>query len=571
MTSSSSDYDEYIKRKVQTYIDGVLSGEIPTGDLQRLAVERYVKDLKEGVERGLHFDEGDAVRVCRFFETYLKHSKGEFCGRPFYLEGWQAFILFNLFGWKREDGTRRFRIAYISVARKNGKSPLASGIGLYLTIADREPGANVYAAATKKDQARIVHDEAIRMIRKSERLSKRVNVPKSTNPRNAGFIYVPALDAEFLPLSADDSTMDGLNIHGAIVDELHAHKTPGVWDVITTATGARRQPLIVAITTAGYDITSVCYEQHQYSERVLDGTVEADSHFAFICSIDEGDNWQDPEVWKKANPNLGVSVSISDMEEQAEKAKNSPVFENTFRRLKCNQWTEQAERWLTMEAWNKAAGTVDIKALEGVKCWAGLDLADTTDTAALVLVFLVDEYRIVLPLFYCPEETVSRRTKSEGIPYRMWVDRGLVTATPGNVIDYRYIHNDIKRLAKTYKIKEIAYDPWHATELIQNLEDDGYVMVPMRQGYQTLSAPTKELLALTLNGLLVHGDNRVLNWQAMNMAVMTDPAGNVKPAKDKSKDKIDGMVALIMALDRANRHTTPKRKRKITERGFASL
>lgn len=557
--------------KVQRYIDGVVDSTIPAGRYQRLAVERHLKDLLEGEKRGLHFDEKSAGRAIEFIESYLTHSKGEWADQPFLLAPWEAFILWVIFGWKRKGGTRRYRIAYIEVARKNGKSTLAAGIGLYLTIADKEPGADVYSAATKKDQARIVHGEAIRMVKKSKRLSRFVVTNKNV-------ISVARTDSTYEPLSKDKDTMDGLNVHGAIIDELHAHKDRGVWDVLVTAMGSRRQPLIFTITTAGFDRETVCWEQHDYSEKILDGLLEDDSHFAFIAAIDEDDDWLDETNWHKANPNLEVSVSIEDMREQANKARQTPAYENAFRRLKLCQWTTQESRWLKTDDWAATAyGTTGLeisfddlaKSVVGLKCCAGLDLASTTDIAALALVFRMDDWYAVLPYFWVPEDRVIER-RSERVSYQNWVDRGYLMTTPGNVIDYAFIKEKVLELGKIYRIQEIAYDRWGATELVQSLEDKGYEMVPFGQGYASMSSPTKELLNLVLARKLIHANHPVLKWMAGNLAVTMDSAGNVKPAKDKSTDKIDGMVAMIMGIDRASRHDWNK-KSVYADRGFASL
>lgn len=915
---------ETLKSKVQQYINAVVDDTIPAGRYQRLAVERHLKDLLEGEKRGLHFDEEAAARAIEFIESYLTHSKGEWAGQPFLLAPWEAFILWVIFGWKRKGGTRRYRIAYIEVARKNGKalavdtpiptpsgwtvmgdlrvgdsvfdssgkpcrvlaatevmerpsyrvlfsdrteivadaehlwrtrrrvgtgnpngkrrpdellwtteeiansltfdnrrvewnhsigvagpldlpdedlpipayalgfwlgdgeaasarvtvaykdaevldfiradgveireyqtpskscglyrlgngdrsqaarddsvqsrlrelgilgnkqipmlylrasieqrtrllqglmdsdgyaskagqceftttsrslrddflelarslgykpsikearatlngvdcgpkyrvqfwgyqdkpvfrlrrkverlkprpekptrttrrqvvgaepvgiqrarciqvdspdgmylagagmvpthnSTLAAGIGLYLTIADEEPGADVYSAATKKDQARIVHGEAIRMVKKSKRLSRFVVTNKNV-------ISVSKTDSTYEPLSKDKDTMDGLNVHGAIIDELHAHKDRGVWDVLVTAVGSRRQPLIFTITTAGFDRETVCWEQHDYSEKILDGLLEDDSHFAFIAAIDEDDDWLDETNWHKANPNLEVSVSLEDMREQANKARQTPAYENAFRRLKLCQWTTQESRWLKTDDWAATAyGTTGLeisvddlaKSVVGLKCCAGLDLASTTDIAALALVFRMDDWYAVLPYFWVPEDRVIER-RSERVSYQNWVDRGYLMTTPGNVIDYAFIKEKVLELGKIYRIQEIAYDRWGATELVQSLEDKGYEMVPFGQGYASMSSPTKELLNLVLARKLIHANHPVLKWMAGNLAVTMDSAGNVKPAKDKSTDKIDGMVAMTMGIDRASRHDWNK-KSVYADRGFASL
>ena len=361
------------------YARSVSEGVIPANRLLRLACERHLGDLARGAGRGLRFDLAAARHAIDFF-GFLRHSKGEWAGEPFTLAPWQAFLVGSLFGWKRDDGLRRFRTAYCAVPRKNGKSTTSAGIGLYLLVADGEQGAEVYSAATTRDQARIVFDEAKRMVATSPALRRRVELLINN-------LHVAASASRFMPLSSDSSTMDGLNVHGAIIDELHAHKTRGVVDVLDTATGARRQPLLFEITTAGYDRHSICFEHHDYSIKVLDGVLQDDSWFAYIAAADEDDDWTDAKVWRKANPNFGISVKEDDLARKAEKAIALPGAQNAFRRLHLNQWTEQAERWIDMAAWDACDAPVDLERLRGRPCFGGLDLSTTTDVTALAWVF----------------------------------------------------------------------------------------------------------------------------------------------------------------------------------------
>jgi phage terminase large subunit-like protein len=531
------------------YIDLVLSGEQPAGQLLRLACERHQRDLKAARGRGLRFDAQAAKRAIAFFSV-LRHSKGEWAGQEFTLQPWQIFVIASLFGWRRADGTRRFRRAYIEVPRKNGKSTLVSGIGLYLFAADDEPGAEVYTAATKREQARIVHGEAMRMVKASPLLAREIGIFKDN-------LHVLDTNSKYEPLGADADTMDGLNIHGAIIDELHAHKTSAVVDVLDTGTGARRQPLIVEVTTAGWDRHSVCWRHHDYSRQVLEATVDDDSWFCFVAGIDADDDWADPEVWAKANPNYGISVKPDDLARKASRAKSVPAEQNVFKRLHLDVWTEQAERWLDLERWDACSAPPDLDRLKGRKCFAGLDLASTIDLASLVLVFPDDEAEPtlydVLAFFWVPEATVAERTRKGSAPYQTWVDQGLITATEGNVIDYLAILLLLDELAQLYDIDELGYDRWGATELVQKIQAAGLAVIPIGQGFASMAAPTKELLNLTLAGRLRHGGHPVLRWMASNMVVQQDPAGNLKPDKNKSTEKIDGMVALIMAIDRATR------------------
>ena len=540
-----------VEQIVRQYIQNVISGEQVACKWLRLAVDRHSHDLATGAEQGLWFDKEAGTHVVDFFQ-FLKHSKGEWAGQTVTLEPWQMFALWVLFGWKRADGLRRFRTAYMEVARKNGKSTLASGVGLYLLDADGEPGAEVYSAATKRAQAQITHAEATRMVKASPFLRRRIRAFRDN-------LHIPDTAAKFEPLGRDADSMDGLNIHGAIIDEVHAHKTRDVWDVLETATGSRRQPLLFGITTAGFDRQSLCWDLHEYTEKVLQGVIRDDTFFGLIFSIDEGDDWQSPGVWAKANPNIGVSVKPDDLERKADKAKEMPSALNSFLRLHLNVWTQSETKWLDLEHWRACGGAVDTEGLRGRSCYGGLDLSSTTDISALVLVFppLADEdpYQ-VLCRFWIPEDNMRLRSKRDRVPYDVWTRQGLIATTPGNVIDYDFIVAEVDELAQKYDIAEIAFDRWGATRIYQKLEDARMTMVQFGQGFASMSPPMKELEKIVLSGQLAHGGNQVLTWMADNLVAREDPAGNIKPDKEKSVERIDGMVALIMGLDRAIRHET---------------
>jgi phage terminase large subunit-like protein len=531
---------------VTGYAKSVSEGTVPANRLVRLACERHLDDLSSAGARGLRFDLAAARHALDFF-GFLRHSKGEWAGETFTLAPWQMFVVGCLFGWRREDGLRRFRTAYCAVPRKNGKSTISAGIGLYLLVADDEQGAEVYSAATTRDQARIVFDEAKRMVAASPALRRRVE-PLINN------LHVAASASRFMPLSSDSSTMDGLNVHGAIIDELHAHKTRGVVDVLDTATGARRQPLLFEITTAGYDRHSICFEHHDYSSKVLEGVLQDDSWFAFIAAADEGDDWTDPEVWRKANPNFGISVKQDDLARKAEKAIALPGAQNAFRRMHLNEWTEQAERWIDMAAWDACDAPVDPDWLRGRPCYGGLDLSTTTDVSALAWVFPPhdgdDRWR-VLSRYFVPEDNLRKRAERDRVPYDLWAAQGFIEATSGNVVDYGAIEQRIRADSLLFQVREIAYDPWNATHIALRLQDEGATMVEFRQGFRSMSAPTRELEKLIVSRKLAHGANPVTRWMAANVAVAQDPAGNLKPAKDKSTERIDGIIAIIMALGRA--------------------
>lgn len=532
------------------YIEDVLTGQVVACQWVRLAVERHVRDLEDGGERGLWFDDAAAARAIQFF-SFLKHSKGEWAGQPIRLEPWQQFLCWCIFGWKRADGLRRFRTAYVEVPRKNGKSTWASGVGLYLFDADGEPGAEIYTAATKRDQARITHAEATRMVKASPFLRKRIRVYKDN-------LNIEGTASKFEPLGRDADSMDGLNIHGAIVDELHAHPNRAVWDVLDTATGARRQSLILAITTAGFDRSTFCWEQHDYTQKILNQVNDGDdTFFGIIFSIDEGDDWREPTTWAKANPNLAVSIYPDDLKRKVAKALLMPSALNSFLRLHLNVWTQAETKWLDAERWRTCAGYVSADALRGRRCYGGLDLSRTTDITALAWVFppeTDEEPYQVLVRFWVPEQRVKEREAKGDTQYGSWVRQGLIAATPGDVLDYDFVYSQVGEDAQQFDVGDVAFDRWGAAQVQQDIAEMGLTMVQMGQGFASMSAPMKELEKLILSRRIAHGGNPVLAWMADNLVAREDPAGNIKPDKEKSTEKIDGMVALIMALDRATRH-----------------
>ena len=523
------------------YIADVLAKRLTVCKWVRLFCRRHMNDLQHGSERGLYFDEKAGARILRFFD-FLRHSIGEYAGKPFVLSAWQQAYLWVLFGWKRADGLRRFRISYLEVARKNGKSSMASGIALYLLEGDGEQGAEIYSAATKRDQAKIVHGEAVRMVRASKALSSRITL-------RADNMFDLKTNSKFEPLSSDYNSLDGLNIHGAIVDELHAHKTRDLWDVLETATGARRQPLIFAITTAGVSRQSICREQHDYLEKVLDGSVEDDSYCGIIFTLDDNDAYEDDRVWVKANPNLGISAKYEDLQKKLIKAKEMPSALNAFLRLHMNVWTQAENRWIDPDAWALCSGRTEIERLRDEPCFGGLDLSSTTDLTALVLKF--PRTGDVLCWFWIPEDNIVLRERRDRVPFSAWVRGGYVETTPGNVIDYEYIKDRIRKVSKEFRgLKELGYDPYMATQIAIQLEEEGYNVVPVRQGWVTMSPALKQLEKEYLGKELKHGDNPVLKWMAANLVVKQDSAGNYTPDKAHSIDRIDGIVALCVALSR---------------------
>jgi len=544
----------------EQYARDVIDGKIVACRWVRLACERHFYDLEHGHERGLWFDREAAERVLTF-KGLLRHSKGKWAGERLILEPWQQFKDWVIFGWKKADGTRRFRSAYIEVARKNGKSTDSAGSGLYLAFADGEPGAEVYSAATKRDQARIVHAEAIRMVRKNPILKKYIKIYKDN-------LSIEETASKYEPLGGDSDSLDGLNVHGAVVDELHAHKSRETLELLETATGAREQPLIIMITTAGFDRMSVCYEKHEYTRKVLegwrDGSFEDDTWFGLIYTLDDGDDWRDETVWIKANPNLHVSKSLDDLRMKAKRAEQMAAALNNFLRRELNVWTQGEVKWAPMDDW-RASGKDNIPALQlperlkGQVCYAGLDLSSNNDITAFVMVFL-DEDGDVYPIcrFWIPEDNLLIRTRDAGVKYKEWADAGYIDVTPGNVIDYDWIFEQIEKDADAFDLDQTAFDRWGAARVVQVLEGKGLSMVQFGQGYKSMNPPMKELERMILAHKIRHGNNPVLTWMMDNVVARVDPAGNIKPDKERSREKIDGVVALIMALDLALRHPAKK-------------
>lgn len=503
---------------------------------------------------GYWFDEAAADRAVKVIERLCRHSIGEWAGKPFKLESWQRDdIVRPLFGWKRADGTRRYRIVFVSMGRKNGKSTLASAIAVLLLFADLEAGAQVYSAAADREQAAIVFDEAKRFVEASPELAKRAEVLKRS-------IYVPASGSVYRTLSKDSGTKHGLNPHGIIFDELHAQRTRELYDVLVTGTASRRQPITFVITTAGYDRESICYEVYQHARAVRDGSIDDDAFLPVVYELDERDDWTDESLWHKANPNLGVSVKLDYLREEAAKAKRNPAAQNTFRRLHLNQWTEQEHRAIDMNAWAACGGPIDLGQIQGATCFAALDLSSKTDITAFVLLFrLADGTVAILPHFWIPKENMVERIKRDRVPFDAWVRDGFIHATDGNVIDYTFIRKTVRELVSAFHVQEIAFDPWNATQLATQLgEEDGIPMVEHRQHFSHMSEPTQQFLAMIPAKKIRHGDNPVMAWMASNLTTKENADGNIRPIKGDKRARIDGIVAAIMALGRAISNPQPE-------------
>ena len=534
------------------YIKDVLSGNIPACKWVQLACERQRDDLKRWKKSDkrspFYFDEVAADRICWFTEN-LYHVKGEWAKRreTIKLQPWQKFILTTAFGWKRPDGLRRFRTSYNEIPRKNAKSTLSSGVGLYMLVEDEEAGAEVYSAATTRDQAKIVWNDAKAMVNKDKELQSHRNVEAMAHS-----IVSMVSGSKFQALSADANSLDGLNIHCALVDELHAHKTREVWDVLETATGSRSQPMIWAITTAGSNRAGICYEVRNYLTKVLQRIVEDETFFGCIWTIDDEDNWTEPESWRKANPNYGVSIYPDDLERLAKKAMEVPSATNNFLTKRLNVWVNADTAWMDMRAWDRCSGDIDIDDFAGEECWLGLDLATKIDVAVKTRLFKRDiegkTNYYVFTEYYVPETAIEEARNSQ---YSGWAIEGRLVATPGNVIDYDYIKSGLRDDCDRFQVQQIAYDPWQATQLATEMFAEGAPMVEVRANVGNFSEPMKELEALVLQGRLHHGGDPVLTWMVSNVVCHEDNKGNIYPRKERPENKIDGVIGLIMALNRA--------------------
>lgn len=497
-----------------------------------------------------HFDAAAAKDAISFFHECLTHIEGVVAGGPFKLEQWQRAVIGNLFGWKRRSGARRYREVFLYVPRKNGKTPLAAGIANYVLFCDKEPGAQCYCAAADRDQASLLFRHAKGMIEAEPLLKEQCTLYKATR----SVVMNQDEEASLKVLSADADTKHGGNSHLVIVDELHAQPNRDLVDTLQTsfASANRKQPLLLFITTADFDRESICNEKHEYACKVRDGIIPDAAFLPVIYEAAMDDDWASPKVWRKANPNLGVSVSEEYLEREVERAKDSPAYLNTFLRLHLNIKTQNDVAWIDMAKWDACGNLpVDLGSLAGRECYAGLDLSSTTDVSAFVLVFPDEGGYIVVPFFWVPSENARKREQKDRVPYQTWARQELIEMTDGDGVDYDVIRERIKEIGETVNIRKIGADRWNASQLLNQLMGDGFDVELFGQGYSSMNAPTKELEKLIIKRQLSHGSNPVLRWMASNLTVETDAAGNVKPSKKKSTERIDGMVALVMAIGMA--------------------
>lgn len=498
-----------------------------------------------------HYDKKKADRAVTFIEN-LCHTKGKWAGTPFWLLPWQEQLIRDIFGIVKPDGNRQFRTAFVEICKKVGKSELAAAVALYLLYADNEPSAEVYGAAADRQQASIVFDVAKQMVEMSPALMKRSKLMGATkrivNYSNAGYYQV---------LSAEVGGKHGFSVSGLVFDEIHTQPNRQLYDVLTKGSSdARQNPLHFIITTAANDRHSIAYELHTKAVDILEGRRVDPTFYPVVYGLKDDEDWEDEANWYKVNPSLGYTVDIERLRDAYREAKQNPADEITFKWLRCNMWVSSTVAWIPDAIYMRGNEPIDMDALAGRDCYAGLDLSSTGDITALVLIFPPrdeEEKYVLLPYFWIPEETIPRRVKANSVPYDIWEKQGYIMSTEGNVIHYDFIEKFIMDLSEKYHILEIAVDRWNATQMIQNLEGEGFTIVPFGQGFSSMSAPTKEFYRLLMEGRIIHGGNPVLRWMAGNVVIDTDPAGNIKVTKAKSKEKIDGIVAAIMALDRCIR------------------
>jgi phage terminase large subunit-like protein len=513
-----------------------------------------------------HYDKAKADRAVKFIEN-LCHTKGKWAGKRFWLLPWQEQLIRDIFGIVKPDGYRQFRTAFVEICKKVGKSELAAAVALYLLYADNEPSAEVYGAAADRQQASIVFDVAKQMVEMSPALLKRSKLMTATkrivNYGNSGYYQV---------LSAEVGGKHGFSVSGLVFDEIHTQPNRQLYDVLTKGSSdARQNPLHFIITTAGTDRHSIAYELHTKAVDILEGRRVDPTFYPVVYGLKDDEDWEDEANWYKVNPSLGYTVDIERLRDAYREAKQNPADEVTFKWLRLNMWVSSTVAWIPDAIFMKGNEEIDLAALEGRDCYGGLDLSSTGDITALVLMFPPrdeDEKYILLPFFWVPEETIPQRVKAASVPYDIWERQGYLLSTEGNVIHYDFIEKFINDLAEKYHIVEIAVDRWNATQMIQNLEGDGFTMVPFGQGFASMSGPTKDFYRLLMEGKIVHGGHPVLRWMAGNVVVDTDPAGNIKVTKAKSKEKIDGIVAAIMALDRCIRNQTEPQGSVYDERGL---
>jgi phage terminase large subunit-like protein len=549
-SSSDTSADDPVTR----FARAVDERRVIAGPHVRAACARHLDDLKNAGKRGFMFDVKAAMDAIKFYPVMLRLAGGEYEGEPFKLLGWQQFCIGSLFGWKhKKDEARRFRLAYIETGKGSGKSPMVAGIGLYGLVSDGEPRAEIYAAATKRDQAMILFRDAIAAVKQSPTLRKVLHMTGGEG--NEWNVAYRSRGSFFRPISADDG-QSGSRVHMGLIDEIHEHKTANVVEMLRAGTKSRRQALIVMITNAGADREGVCWHYHEYANQVAHQSLIDDSFFAFVCSMDKGDDpFNDESVWPKANPSLVEAdlPGIRYLREQVTTARGMPARASLVKRLNFCEWTNAVSPWLDYEAWNAAARVIDRERLRDRRCVGGLDLASTTDLAALVLMFEpvnAGEPWEVLPFFWKPGDLIRDQEDRDRVPYSLWVEQGHIETCPGKAISKLMILQRLAQLSAEFQIDCIAYDRWRIEDLKQLAYDEGIELPEMSafgQGYASMSPAVEETERLLQLGELVHNGSPVLTWNAACTVLDGDAAGNRKPSKRESTGRIDGIVAMVMA------------------------
>lgn len=548
-----------ISDRATDYARAVVAGGIIAGTHVRDACARHLRDLEEGPARGLTWNIEAANRAIGYFEDVLCLNGGQFEGKPFAVLPWQAFVVGSLFGWHGADGFRRFRVAYVETAKGSGKSPLAAGIGLYGLTADSEPRAEIYAAATKKDQAQILFRDAVAMVDQSPQLDKRID--RSGSKGKEWNLAYHQTSSFFRPISADDG-QSGPRPHIALVDEVHEHKTGHVLEMMRAGTKFRQQALIFMITNSGTNKQTVCWEYHEYGAKVSARQIEDDSFFAFICSVDIGDDpFKDESCWEKVNPSLSAGIpGMKYLREQVTQARGMPSKEAVVRRLNFCQWTEADAPWISGEVWFacKPAQPIRPQDFYGRSGTAGLDLSSTQDLTALVVVLdpvKDDPVHRLIPYFWLPGDGLHDKANKDRVPYIAWRDAKHLEALPGRAINKLAVLHRLSELSSLFDLRVIAYDRWRIEDLKALIENEGVSLpplVPFGQGFKDMAPAVDEYERLMLDKKILHDGNPVMTWCMANAVVVSDPAGNRKLSKERASGRVDGAVAAVMAIGVSN-------------------
>ena len=529
------------------YANDVLSGNIITGRYVKLAVERFFRWIDESPESGYTLNHGYGMHIIKFFEKFLIHTKGKTAGQSFVLSPFQQFTLYNVFGWIDKNGNRRVREVYEKMAKKNGKTAVMAGVGLYGMVFDQEAEAEIYVGATKEDQARLCVNQAKSFVEINSLLKL-----EGFNVYQKGVKFIPT-NSFMVPLGGDSKTQDGMNAHIGIIDEYHAHKDDSIKENIESSMASRRQPLLYHITTAGFNPYGVCANYENMCKDILDGTMDNDRLFIMIHDLDENDDWEDPKNWIKANPNLGITVSEEFLKQEFLKAKNQTSKITNFKTKHLNMWVDAPSVWIPDEVWMQGAKPVKVENFTKFGGYAGLDLSSTTDITAFVMLSEPDEegIRDIIPFFFIPKKTIDRRSKEDGVPYRDWANKGLIIATEGGTVDYNIVVKTVAENIKKHNIKRVELDKWNATGVSQKFEEYGIEHSFFSQAISVINGPTKEFERLATDGKLRHGGNPVLRWMLSGAVIVQDPNENIKVHKGKShqgRKRVDGIIATIMAL-----------------------